>query len=184
MKFASAKELETWLAAEHASADELWIDFARKGTGVPSVTYAEAVEIALCYGWIDGLLRKSDEEGFYRQRFTPRRKKSKWSQINREKAEALIASGRMRPAGLAEIERAKADGRWEAAYPSPSQITVPDDLQAALDANPRAAEAFGALDRQNRYAILYRLHDVKPGERRVRRIADYVAMLERGETLL
>ena len=157
MKFASAADLEAWLEAHHAAEDELWIEFAKKGSGVPSVTYAEAVDLSLCFGWIDGLVRKSEEEGFYRQRFTPRRARSRWSQINVGKAEGLIASGRMRPAGLAEVERAKADGRWAEAYASPSRMTVPDDLRAALDASPAASALFDDLDGNNRYAILYRV---------------------------
>ncbi len=135
------------------------------------------------YGWIDGQVRKSPEEGFYMQRFTPRRAKSKWSQINRERAEALIASGRMQPAGLAEIERARADGRWDEAYPPPSKIRVPADLRAALDAVPEAAAAFASLDSQNRYAILYRLHGMKRASTRAQRIEEFVAMLARGEKL-
>jgi uncharacterized protein YdeI (YjbR/CyaY-like superfamily) len=163
--------------------DEVWIEFAKKGSGVASVTYAEAVEVALMYGWIDGKVRKSPEEGFYMQRFTPRRPRSKWSQINRSRAEALIESGRMKPAGLAEVERARADGRWDDAYPPPSRIEVPSDLQRALDAVPAAAARFASLDSQNRYAILYRLHDVKRAETRAARIREFVEMLARGEKL-
>ena len=183
MKFASAAAFEEWLAAEHATADEVWIEFAKKGSGVPSVTHAEALDVALCFGWIDGKAQTSEEEGFYRQRFTPRRARSRWSQINRDKAEALIAAGRMRPAGLAEVERAKADGRWADAYAPPSRIEVPDDLRAALDANPAAADMFATLNSQHRYAVLYRVHDAKRPETRARRIAQFVEMLARGETL-
>ena len=183
MKFASRDELWAWFAAEHAACDELWVEFAKKGTGIPSVVFADALEIALCFGWIDGIRKTSDEEGFFRQRFTPRRKRSKWSQINREKAEALIASGAMQPAGLAEVERAKADGRWDAAYPPASKVGVPPDLQEALDANPAAREFFATLTGSNRYAILYRVHDAKRPETRARRIAHFVEMLARGETL-
>ena len=183
MKFASAQAFWAWLEAEHETADGVWIEFAKKGSGIPTVVYAEAVEAALCFGWIDGQVKKSDEEGFYQQRFTPRRARSRWSQINRDKAERLIASGRMRPAGLAEVERAKADGRWDAAYPSPSKIGVPPDLQEALDANPAAREFFATLKGSNRYAVLYRIHDAKRPETRARRIAQFVEMLARGETV-
>lgn len=182
MKFASASAFEAWLEAEHASSDGIWVEFARKGSGIPSVTYAEAVEIALCFGWIDGQAKRSEEEAFYLQRFTPRRSRSRWSQINVGRAEALIAAGRMRPAGLAEVERAKGDGRWADAYAPPSTMTVPDDLRAALGASPAAAAAFDALTKSNRYAILWRVHDAKRPETRERRIAKFVAMLERGET--
>lgn len=147
------------------------------------MTYAEAVEISLCFGWIDGQVKRSEEEGFYLQRLTPRRARSKWSQINRDKVAALIASGRMQPAGLAEVERAKADGRWDAAYAPPSRMTVPDDLRSALDAEPVAAERFAALSASARYSILYYVHDAKKPETRARRIAKYVGMLARGETI-
>ena len=183
MRFATAADFEAWLAEHHATEDELWIEYPRKGTGVPSVTHSDAIDVALCFGWIDGLRRTSDEPGFYTQRFTPRRARSKWSQVNVARVEALVAAGRMRPAGLAEVERAKADGRWAAAYPPASKITVPDDLRTALDASPVAAERFEALDRQNRYAILYRLHDARRPETRAKRLAQFVAMLERGEKL-
>ena len=183
MRFPSAAAFEEWLAAEHAVSDGLWVEFAKKASGVPSVTYAEAVEIALCFGWIDGQVKRSDEEGFYRQRFTPRRARSKWSQINRDKAEALIASGRMRPAGLAEVERAKADGRWDDAYAPPSKMTLPDDMRAALDAVPAAAERWAALDGRNRYAMLFQVHDAKRPQTRARRIAKFVDLLARGEKL-
>jgi uncharacterized protein YdeI (YjbR/CyaY-like superfamily) len=148
---------------------------------VPAVTYLEAVEAALCFGWIDGQVKKADEEGWYRQRFTPRRKRSKWSQINVDRVAKLTAAGRMRPAGLAEVERAKADGRYEDAYPPPSKIQVPDDLRAALDASPAAAAAFEGLTKTQRYMVLYGVHDAKRPETRERRIAKFVGMLERGE---
>ncbi|HEX2085326.1 MAG TPA: YdeI/OmpD-associated family protein [Solirubrobacteraceae bacterium] len=148
---------------------------------MPSVGFVEAIEVALCFGWIDGKRQRGEEEGWFRQRFTPRRARSKWSQINRERAEALIAAGRMRPAGLAEVERAKADDRWENAYPPPSRIQAPGDLRAALDASPAAAEAFAGLTASQRYSVLYRVHDARRPETRARRIATFVAMLERGE---
>ncbi len=181
MRFASAADFEAWLEREHASSDGIWIEFAKKGNPTPSVTYAEAVEVSLCFGWIDGQVKKSEEEGWYRQRFTPRRARSRWSQINVGKAEALIAAGRMRPAGLAEVERAKADGRWDDAYAPPSRMEVPDDLRAALDASPTAAAAFEALAKSYRYIVLYNVHDAKRPETRARRIAKFVAQLERGE---
>jgi uncharacterized protein YdeI (YjbR/CyaY-like superfamily) len=146
------------------------------------VRHAEALDVALCFGWIDGQAKAIDEQ-WYVQRFTPRRKRSMWSKINREKVAALIDAGRMRPAGLAEIERAKADGRWDAAYDSPATSTVPDDLRAALDASPAASEAFDGLSSQNRYAILHRVQTAVKPETRARRIAKFVGMLERGERL-
>jgi len=182
VRFGSRAELERWWDANHASEDEIWIEIAKKGTGVPSVTQPEAVELALCFGWIDGKARSVDET-FFAQRFTPRRARSKWSKINCDRALALIEGGLMRPAGLAEVERAKADGRWDAAYDPPSKIAVPDDLRAALDADPAAAEAFAGLDGQNRYAVLYRVHDAKRPETRARRIAQFVAMLHDGKKL-
>lgn len=178
-----AAAFEAWMEAEHASAPGVWLEFARKASGIPTITYDEALDIALCFGWIDGQA-KSVDETWYRQRFTPRRRRSKWSLRNVEKVTALIEAGRMRPAGLAEVERAKADGRWDAAYPSPSRIEVPPDLQAELDADPQAAASFAALDSRNRYAILYRLHDAKRPETRARRLAQFVDTLRRGETIV
>jgi len=182
LAFASQAEFEAWLEEHHATQPGLWIRIAKKGSGIPTVTAAEAVETCLCFGWIDGQRRPRDEATFL-QRYTPRRSRSKWSKINREKAESLAAEGRMRPAGLAEVERAKGDGRWEAAYDSASRIEVPEDLQRALDAEPRAKAEFAELDGQNRYAILYRIHDAKRPETRARRIAQFVDMLARGERL-
>jgi uncharacterized protein YdeI (YjbR/CyaY-like superfamily) len=182
LRFASREEWADWLDEHHASQDPgVWVKFAKKGTGIPTVTFAEALEVALCYGWIDGQSRSLDET-YYLQKFTPRRARSKWSKINRERVTALIERGEMKPAGLAEIERAKADGRWDAAYDPPSKITVPDDLRRALDESPKAAELFAKLDSQNRYAILYRVHDAKKPETRARRIDEFVAMLAEGET--
>jgi uncharacterized protein YdeI (YjbR/CyaY-like superfamily) len=173
---------EAWLAEHHADSDGVWLRFAKKGSGIPSLRYAGALDVALCFGWIDGQSKAIDEQ-WYLQRFTPRRKRSIWSKRNREKVAALIEAGRMQPAGQAEIDRAKADGRWDAAYDSPSKATVPDDLQAALDASPKAAEAFAGLNSQNRYAILHRVQTAKKPETRARRIAKFVDMLERGERL-
>jgi uncharacterized protein YdeI (YjbR/CyaY-like superfamily) len=182
LAFASAAAFEAWLAERHATSDGLWIKFAKKGSGIPTVVYAEAVEASLRYGWIDGQVKRLDDD-HYVQRFTPRRARSRWSKINRAKAEALIASGAMEPAGLAEVERAKADGRWDAAYDAPSTATVPDDLRAALDREPAAGEFFETIDSNNRYAILHRIQEAKRPETRARRIETFVAMLSRGETI-
>lgn len=182
LRFASAAEWEAWLEESHATRDGVWIEIAKKGTGIDSVRYPEALESALCFGWIDGRREALDERHFL-QRYTPRRSRSRWSKINREAAERLVAEGRMRPAGLAEVERAKADGRWDAAYEGQRRMTVPDDLQRELDARPQAMAFFGQLSSQNRYAILYRLHDAKRPETRARRLATFIAMLEAGETI-
>ena len=178
--FADQAAWREWLAANHADADGVWIKFAKKASGIPTVTYAEAVEVALTYGWIDGQAKGIDDR-HYLQRFTPRRAQSVWSKINRTKAEALIESGAMQPAGLAEVERAKADGRWARAYDSPRTAIVPDDLQAALDADPAAAKFFESLDGNNRYAILHRIQSAKRPETRASRIAKFVEMCRRGE---
>ena len=154
--FATPRELEAWLEENHNSCEGVWLKIAKKGVDEPSVTYAEALELALCFGWIDSQKRGFDDRHFL-QRFTPRRPRGRWSKINREKAERLIASGAMRPAGMAEVEAAKADGRWEAAYEGQRTAKVPPDLQRALEANPAAAAFFDALDSANRYAIVYRL---------------------------
>ncbi len=180
--FAGAAEFEAWLDDHHAEPDGIWLKIAKKGAPEPSVTYAEAVELALCFGWIDGQRRALDATHFL-QRFTPRRPRGRWSKINREKAEALIAPGRVRPAGTAEIEAAKADGRWEAAYEGQRTAAVPDDLRRELDASPAAAEFFAGLDSSNRYAIIYRLGEAKKPETRERRLRKFVAMLERGEKI-
>ncbi|HEY2334676.1 MAG TPA: YdeI/OmpD-associated family protein [Solirubrobacterales bacterium] len=180
--FASPAELEAWLEDNHSGAQGLWLKIAKKGSGVESVTYAEALELALCFGWIDSQKRGFDERCFL-QRFTPRRPRGKWSRINREKVEGLIASGAMRPTGLAEVEAAKADGRWEAAYAGQRTAKVPEDLQRRLDRNEAAREFFATLDSANRYAILYRLEDAKKPETRERRLQKFVAMLERGEKI-
>jgi uncharacterized protein YdeI (YjbR/CyaY-like superfamily) len=182
LTFASNADWEAWLDEHHATSDGVWIKIAKKGSGIPSVAYPEVLETALCFGWIDGQ-RKALDEQYFLQRFTPRRARSKWSEINRDKVDALIKAGRMRPAGLAEVERAKADGRWDAAYGGQAAMTVPDDLQAELDARPQAAAFFATLSSQNRYAILFRLHDAKRPETRARRLAKFVSMLEAGETI-
>lgn len=172
---------EAWLEA-HDEATEVWLKLGKKGCPHPSITYVQALDIALCFGWIDGQVRGFDEH-FTLRRFTPRRPRSKWSQINREHIERLTAAGRMRPRGLAEVEAAKADGRWEAAYAPPSTITVPDDLRAALDAHPRAGAFFATLTGSDRYAFLYRLHHVTDPSRRTARIDDYVERLSNGRRL-
>lgn len=182
MLFATPAELEAWLAEEHASSDGLWLKIAKKDSGVVSVSYAEALELALCFGWIDSQKRSFDEKHFL-QRFTQRRPRGRWSRINREKAEGLIAEGRMRPAGLAEVDAAKADGRWEAAYEGQRTAEVPADLQHELDARPAAREFFATLDSANRYAIVYRLGEAKRQETRERRLRKFVEMLERGEKI-
>jgi uncharacterized protein YdeI (YjbR/CyaY-like superfamily) len=182
LAFASRAEWEAWLDAEHGGSDGIWLKFAKKGSGVETVVYAEALEVALCYGWIDSQVARLDER-FYLQRFTPRRTRSKWSRINRAKIEELTKQGRMKPAGLEQVELAKSDGRWDAAYASPADAEIPDDLQAALDASPRAAEFWSGLNRSNRYAIIFQLEDAKKPETRARRLEKFVGMLERGEKL-
>ena len=180
--FATADDWEAWLEAEHEQTDGIWLKIAKKKAGIESVTHPEALELALCFGWIDGQ-RKAFDENWFLQRFTPRRRGSKWSRINRDKVEALIAAGRVRPAGLREYEEAKADGRLDNAYEPPSKIAVPPDLQREFDKNPAAADFFATLDSQNRYAVLYRIHDAKRPETRARRIAQYVEMLAEGRKL-
>jgi uncharacterized protein YdeI (YjbR/CyaY-like superfamily) len=180
LTFASQADWETWLDVQHADSRGVWIKIAKKATGIPSVTHAEALESALCYGWIDGQ-RASLDDTYFLQKFTPRRPKSGWSRVNREKALELITAGKMRPAGLREVERAQADGRWAAAYEPQSAITVPDDLQRELDANPDAQAFFNTLDSRNRYAILYRIQTAKKAETRAARIQKVVAMLAQGQ---
>ena len=180
LAFASPAEWEAWLAKQHATSNGLWLQIAKKDAGLASVSYAEALDVALCYGWIDGQKGKLDDQHWL-QRFTPRQARSPWSKINRAKAEALLERGEMRPAGLAEIERAKADGRWDKAYPGQRTATVPDDLKRELDRNEAAREFFGTLDSANRYAILYRIEEAKKPETRARRIEKYVAMCSEGK---
>jgi uncharacterized protein YdeI (YjbR/CyaY-like superfamily) len=171
-----------WLQEHHASSAGVWLKLAKKSARTPSVTYAEALEVALAWGWIDGQ-KNAHDDAFWLQKFTPRGPKSVWSKINCAKAEALIAAGKMKPAGLKEVERAKADGRWARAYDSHRTSTVPDDLTRALAANKRAAAFFEIIDAANRYAILYRVQTAKKPETRADRIAKLVAMLGRHETL-
>ena len=182
LQLASPEEWEAWLEAEHAGSDGVWLKFAKKGSGVTTVVYAEALDVALCYGWIDSQVMTLDER-FYLQKFTPRRTRSKWSKINREKIEALTKAGRMKPAGLEQVELARADGRWDAAYSSPANMTEPADLKKALKANAKAAEFYATLNKSNRYAIIYQLEDAKKPETRTRRLEKFVGMLERGEKL-
>jgi uncharacterized protein YdeI (YjbR/CyaY-like superfamily) len=173
--FASREAWAAWLADQHETSSGAWLKIARKGAAIDSVSYAQALEVALCYGWIDGQKAAFDDE-YWLQRFTPRKASSKWSRINRDKAAELIDRGEMQPAGLREVERAKADGRWDAAYAGQSAATVPDDLREALDADDRARAFFATLDSANRYAILYRVQEAKRPETRARRIEKYVAM--------
>jgi uncharacterized protein YdeI (YjbR/CyaY-like superfamily) len=180
--FTSKREWAAWLEKNHAASSGLWLRTAKKGAPLKSVSYQEALEVALCYGWIDGQKRPENDQTWL-QRFCPRSARSVWSKINREKALALIASGEMKPAGLAAIEDARKNGRWESAYDSPGNATVPADLQAALDASPKAAAFFKTLNRANSYAILWRIQTVKKAETRARKIEQLVAMLERHEKL-
>src|SRR5579875_3861257 len=182
LSFGSAQAWDAWLAGHHAASAGIWLKIAKKGSGATTVSYAEALEVALCHGWIDGQKGKLDDD-YWLQRFTPRKPGSRWSRINREKAEGLIASGRMRPAGLHEVERARADGRWDAAYEGQRTIEVPPDLARELAENDRAREFFDTLNSVNRYAILYRIGDARRPETRARRIAKYVAMLEEHKTI-
>ena len=180
--FANPAAWNAWLEKNHRKHEGLWLRLAKKGSGVRSVTYGEALEVALSYGWIDGQKRPESEQTWL-QRFVPRGARSIWSKINREKALALIASGQMKAAGLETVELARKSGRWESAYDSPKGAVVPGDFQAALDANPRAGEFFRGLDRANRYAVLFRIQTVKKAETRARKIREFVAMLERGEKI-
>ncbi len=176
LTFGSSEEWEAWLAVHHADSPGLWLKIAKKGATDRTISYADALDVALCHGWIDGQKGRFDDDHWL-QRFTPRKPGSRWSKINTERASALIEAGRMRPAGLREVERAQADGRWGQAYESQSRITVPEDLARALAANHRARDFFATLDSVNRYAILYRIGTAKRPETRARRIATFVAML-------
>jgi uncharacterized protein YdeI (YjbR/CyaY-like superfamily) len=180
--FERQQDWEAWLEEHHANSAGLWLRLAKKGSGIQSLSYAEALEVALCYGWIDGQ-KKSYDESSWLQKFTPRGPKSIWSKINREKAQQLIESGKMRPAGLKAIESAKGDGRWDAAYDSQRSAEVPTDFQAALDSNPEAQAFFATLNRVNRYAILFRIQTAKKPETRAKRIEQFIGMLGRHEKL-
>jgi uncharacterized protein YdeI (YjbR/CyaY-like superfamily) len=182
MLFPSQGAFAQWLADHHDRSDGVWLRHAKKGAAVPSVSYQEALEVALCFGWIDGQKRSLDAS-HYLQRWTPRRARSLWSRVNRDKALRYIEEGKMQPSGLAEIERAKRDGRWEAAYDSASTASVPPELLAAFDDHPGAAEFFATLNSQNRYAVLFRVQTAKKPETRIRKAQLYAAMLARHETL-
>lgn len=177
--FATAADFDAWLAAEHDRAPGLFLRVAKKSAGIPSLTAAEAVEVALCHGWIDGRANRVDDDWFT-VRYTPRRPKSVWSQKNVQSVARLTAEGRMRPAGLAAVAAAQADGRWDRAYAGPATITVPEDLTAALAAEPGAAEAFAGLDGANRYAVLWRVHTAATPQTRAKRIAACVQLLAEG----
>ena len=184
--FRTPAAFESWLSRNHARETELWLKIHKKDSGLPSVTAAEAIEVVLCWGWIDGLRKSFDERSFL-QRFTPRRPKSVWSQINRNHIARLTAAGRMTPHGQRQVDAAKADGRWDAAYApirSASQATVPNDLRAAIDANQRARKTFKTLGRMNLFALAFRTNNMKTPAGREKKIADLVAMLARGETIV
>ncbi|XSG77064.1 YdeI/OmpD-associated family protein [Herpetosiphon llansteffanensis] len=182
LSFANQAEWRAWLEAEHATSNGVWLKLAKKATGIASVNRAEALDEALCFGWIDGQAKPIDEQ-FWLQKFSPRTKKSTWSKVNRDHIERLTAAGLMHAAGEAEVERAKADGRWDAAYDSPKNAAIPEDFQAALDASPTAANFFATLKQTQRYPFLFRIQTAKKPETRAKRIRDFVATLERGETL-
>jgi uncharacterized protein YdeI (YjbR/CyaY-like superfamily) len=181
-RFASSAAWDAWLRKHHTSSPGVWLEFAKKGRQSPRLSHMQALETALCYGWIDGQTASS-KEGWWLQRFTPRGPRSKWSKINCATVDRLRTEGRLAPAGQAQVAAAQRDGRWKAAYASQRTITVPRDLQAALGARPRAKQFFQQLDSKNRYAILYRLQDAKQAETRQRRLQKFVQMLEAGETL-
>jgi uncharacterized protein YdeI (YjbR/CyaY-like superfamily) len=180
--FPSKTKWADWLAKQHDKSAGLWLKLAKKESVIKSVTYEEALDVALCYGWIDGQ-KKGFDDKYWLQKFTPRGPKSIWSKINTEKAEKLIASGEMKPAGHKAIEAAKQDGRWEAAYASQKNMTVPEDFQAALDKNKTAKTAFAQLKSADRYSFLFRIHHAKKPETRAKHIQKFVEMLERGEKL-
>jgi uncharacterized protein YdeI (YjbR/CyaY-like superfamily) len=182
LAFESADAWERWLADHHADTASVWLKIMKKGSGQPSVSYSDALAVALCFGWIDGQ-KGAGDDGCWLQRFTPRKPGSRWSKINTEKAAELIEAGKMRPAGLSEVERARADGRWDAAYAGQRTMAVPDDLAAALAANDAARDFFATINSVNRYAILYRIGTAKRPETRARKIAQYVAMLAGHQTI-
>lgn len=182
MTFATQQDWETWLNEHHLETTGIWLKIAKKDARISSVSYAEALESALCYGWIDGQ-KASFDQHYWLQKFTPRRPRSIWSQVNCDKATALIADGRMQPAGLFQVESAKRDGRWASAYASQRTITIPDDFQRELDANPKAKDFFNTLDRSNRYAILWRIQTAKKPETRVARITTFIEMLANHEKI-
>jgi uncharacterized protein YdeI (YjbR/CyaY-like superfamily) len=180
--FKRQKDWAAWLDKNHTASSGVWLKLAKRRSGIESVSYAEALQFALCYGWIDGQ-KKSYDESWWLQKFAPRGARSIWSKTNREKAEELIRSGRMKPAGLRAVERAKREGQWEVAYDSPSRAAVPNDLQAELDRHPKAQAFFATLNGINKYAILYRIQTAKRPETRSKRISKFIGMLERKEKL-
>jgi uncharacterized protein YdeI (YjbR/CyaY-like superfamily) len=182
LSFETQAGWEAWLEEHHADSKGIWLKIAKKGTNIPSVDYPQALESAICYGWIDGQKAALDE-AYWLQKFTPRGPKSSWSKLNRDKAQALIAAGKMQPAGLKQVELAQADGRWGRAYASQSQITVPPDLQSELDKNPAARDFFDTLDSHNRYAILYRIQTAKKPQTRAARISRFVEMLSKNQKI-
>jgi uncharacterized protein YdeI (YjbR/CyaY-like superfamily) len=184
--FRTASAFETWLAANHARETELWLKIHKKASGLPTVTYAQALDAALCWGWIDGIRKAFDESSFL-QRFTPRKARSIWSQINRDHVARLTAAGRMTAHGQRRVDTAKADGRWDAAYApirSATTATIPDDLRASIEASPRARKTFRTLGRQNLFALAFRTNNMRTPAGRAKKIAALVAMLERGETIV
>ena len=184
--FPAGAAFAAWMKANHGRADEIWLKVHKKDSGLPSITCAEALEVALCYGWIDGIRKSFDARSFL-QRYTPRRAKSLWSQINRDHVARLTKAGRMTPHGQRQVDNAKADGRWDAAYApirSASKATLPGDLRAAIEANPRASKTFATLSRMNLFALTFRTNNMKTPEGRARKIATLVAMLARGETIV
>jgi uncharacterized protein YdeI (YjbR/CyaY-like superfamily) len=181
LTFESKKKFADWLAKQYDKSEGVWMKLAKKATGIPSVTYAEALDVALCYGWIDGQ-RRSFDDIYFLQKFTPRRPKSIWSKINTEKVERLIASGEMKASGLKAVEAAKQDGRWDAAYKSQKNIEVPDDFKSALSKNKKAKAFFETLTGAKRYSFLFRIETAKKAETRAKRILQFVEMLEKGET--
>lgn len=182
LELGSESAWESWLTKHHATSTAVWLKIAKRDSAKAGPSYAEALDVALCFGWIDGQKDRLDNDHWL-QRFTPRKPRSKWSKINREKATELIEQGRMRAAGLTQVEQAKSDGRWDAAYEAQSVASVPNDLRRALEMNPRARAFFGTLDSRNRYAILYRIQDAKKPETRAKRIAKFVAMLSDGQRI-
>ena len=182
ISFATQQDWEAWLKEHHTDIKGIWLKIAKKETGIPSLSYSEALEGALCYGWIDGQKASFDDQ-YWLQKFTPRGPKSMWSKVNCGKATALLASDRMQPAGIRQVELAKADGRWEAAYESQSKMAIPDDFQRELDNNQKANEFFATLNSVNRYAILFRIHTAKKPETRSARIRKFIDMLSKQEKI-
>jgi len=182
VSFETQQDWERWLTEHHTDTVGIWLKIAKKETGIPSVNYSEALDSALCYGWIDGQKASFDDQ-YWLQKFTPRRPKSIWSKVNCDKATALIAEGRMQPEGIRQVELAKADGRWESAYESQSKITIPDDFQSELDKNQKAKDFFSTLNSINRYAILFRIHSAKRPATRSARINKFIEMLSNNQKI-